>query len=106
MKKTIWIILFALILLIDLVAVYLNNESIRFITKPLLMPAIGGYFISTDWHCNIQFEKMDPAGFIFFMGRGYIAACLRREDQDFFLLGLSAFLLAQFFIFFSFTTFA
>ncbi len=74
MKKTIWIILFALVLLIDLVAVYLNNESLRFITKPLLMPLLAIYLFLQTALCNIWFESLDLPGFIFFMGRGYIAA--------------------------------
>ena len=45
-KKTGWIILFVVVLLIDLAAVYFKNEILRSVTKPLLMPLLIIYFVS------------------------------------------------------------
>ena len=45
MKKNYWIALFLIVLLADLAGVYTSNESLRFITKPLLMPLLIAFFI-------------------------------------------------------------
>ncbi len=94
MKKTIWIILFSLVLLIDLVAVYLNNESLRFITKPLLMPLLAIYLLLQT---NSATSSLKAWIFLalFFSWVGDILLLFDERGPNFFLFGLSAFLVSQ-----------
>lgn len=96
MKKTIWIILFALVFLIDLIAVYSNNASLRFITKPLLMPLLAIYLLL---HTSSVTSSLKVWIFLalFFSWLGDIFLLFDTEGSNFFLLGLSAFLVAQVF---------
>jgi uncharacterized membrane protein YhhN len=96
MKKTIWIILFALVLLIDLVSVYLNNESLRFITKPLLMPLLAIYLLQQT-SSAMSSLKIWIFLALFFSWLGDIFLLFEERGSNFFLLGLSAFLVAQVF---------
>jgi uncharacterized membrane protein YhhN len=45
MRHSYWIILFIVVLLTDLVAVYFGNETLRYVTKPLLIPLLVIYFV-------------------------------------------------------------
>jgi uncharacterized membrane protein YhhN len=94
MKKTIWIILFALVLLIDLVAVYLNNESLLFITKPLLMPLLAIYLL-LQTSSTTSGLKVWIFLALFFSWVGDILLLFDERGPNFFLFGLSAFLVAQ-----------
>lgn len=96
MKKTIWIVLFAFVLLIDLVAVYSNNESLRFITKPLLMPLLAIYLLLETKTKNSNLKVWIFLA-LFFSWAGDIFLLFEEEGPNFFLLGLSAFLIAQVF---------
>jgi uncharacterized membrane protein YhhN len=96
MKKTIWIILFALVLLIDLVAVYSNNESLRFTTKPLLMPLLVIYLLLQTKTKNSNLKVWIFLA-LFFSWAGDIFLLFEEERPNFFLFGLSAFLIAQVF---------
>jgi len=96
MKKAIWIVLFASVLLVDLVAVYSNNESLRFITKPLLVPLLAIYLLRQT---NSVTSSLKVWVFLalFFSWVGDILLLFEEKGPNFFLLGLSAFLLAQVF---------
>jgi len=96
MKKTTWIILFALVLLVDLVSVYLNNESLRFITKPLLMPLLAIYLLQQTGSA-VSSLKVWIFLALFFSWLGDIFLLFEERGSNFFLLGLSAFLVAQVF---------
>jgi len=96
MKKTIWIILFALVLLIDLVAVYSNNESLRFTTKPLLMPLLVIYLLLKTKTKNSTLKVWIFLA-LFFSWAGDIFLLFEEERPNFFLFGLSAFFIAQVF---------
>ena len=96
MKKTIWIILFALVLLIDLVAVYSNNESLRFTTKPLLMPLLVIYLLLQTKTKNSTLKVWIFLA-LFFSWAGDIFLLFEEERPNFFLFGLSAFFIAQVF---------
>ena len=96
MKKTIWIILFALVLLIDLVAVYLNNESLQFISKPLLMPLLAIYLLLQTSSATSGLKAWIFLA-LFFSWAGDIFLLFEERGSNFFLLGLSAFLVAQVF---------
>ena len=96
MKKTVWIILFALVLLTDLVAVYLNNESLRLITKPLLVPLLAIYLLLQT---NSAKSSLKVWVFLalFFSWVGDLMLLFEDRGRNFFLLGLSSFLIAQVF---------
>jgi len=96
MKKAIWIILFASVLLIDLVAVYSNNESLRFITKPLLIPLLAIYLLLQTNSATTSL-KIWVFLALFFSWVGDILLLFEERGPNFFLFGLSAFLVAQVF---------
>jgi len=94
MKKAIWIILFALVLLVDLVAVYLNNESLLFITKPLLMPLLAIYLLLQTKAINSGLKVWIFLA-LFFSWAGDMFLLFEERSSNFFLWGLSAFFVAQ-----------
>ena len=96
MKKTIWIILFAVVLLIDLVAIYSNNESLRFITKPLLMPLLAIHLLLQTISATSSLKAWVFLA-LFFSWVGDILLLFEERASNFFLFGLSAFLIAQVF---------
>lgn len=96
MKKTNWIILFSIILITDLVAVYINNEMLRYIFKPLLVIILISYFLSQTKIWQSNFKKWILAA-LFFSWLGDVLLMFEPQNSIFFLLGLSAFLLAHVF---------
>lgn len=96
MKKTTWIIIFLFILLADLTAVYLDNEILRTITKPLLMPVLAIYLLTQTKSVNSGLKAWIILA-LFFSWAGDILLMFEERKSIFFLLGLSAFLIAQVF---------
>ena len=96
MKKTIWIALFLLVLLVNLIAVYSNSESLQFITKPLLMPLLAIYLLLRTNTVNSNLKVWIFLA-LFFSWLGDILLLFEERGSNFFLFGLSAFLVAQVF---------
>lgn len=96
MRKITWITLFVLVLLVDLIGVYLNNETLRFITKPLLMPLLGIYLLTQTSSVNSNLKAWIILA-LFFSWTGDIFLMFEGRSSLFFLLGLSAFFIAQIF---------
>jgi uncharacterized membrane protein YhhN len=96
MKKKVWIILFTLVLLIDLAAIYLNYESLRFITKPLLVPLLAIYLLLETNTTNSSLKAWIFLALLF-SWVGDILLLFEGSGSNFFLFGLSAFLVAQVF---------
>jgi uncharacterized membrane protein YhhN len=96
MKKTFWIIIFLFILLADLFAVYSNNENLRTITKPLLMPVLAIYFLTQTKFSNSKLKAWIFLA-LFFSWTGDVLLIFEERNSIFFLLGLCAFLIAQIF---------
>src|SRR6266496_1698610 len=96
MKKTIWILLFLFVLLVNLIAVYLNNGTLRFISKPLLMPLLTIYLLVRTRSANTNLKTWIILA-LFFSWVGDILLMFEEKQSIFFLLGLSAFLVAQVF---------
>ena len=94
MKKTYWIILFAIILAVELTGIQLKNETIQFIFKPLLMITVGVYFLSQTNRLNNPLKGWIITA-VFFSWLGDILLMFQVKKEIFFLLGLSAFLLAH-----------
>jgi len=96
MKKQTWLIIFVLVLLGNVAAVYLDNASMRMITKPLLMPTLGIYFLTATITFTHGLKPWIVAA-LFFAWVGDVLLLFEDRGQIFFLLGLSAFLLAHIF---------
>ncbi|SRR5258705_10412796 len=96
MKRTGWIILFLLILVADLLAIYFNNETLRRVSKPLLMPLLMIYFLEQT-KVFISGLKTWIILALFFSWMGDILLMFEERKAIFFLLGLSAFFIAQVF---------
>ena len=96
MKKTIWITLFLVVLLVNLIAVYSNSESLQFITKPLLMPLLAIYLLLRTNTANSNLKGWIFLA-LFFSWAGDIFLLFEERVSNFFLFGLSAFLVAQVF---------
>jgi uncharacterized membrane protein YhhN len=96
MKKTYWIILFSIVLAAELIGIQLENETIQSIFKPLLMITVGGYFLSQTNRINSSLKSWIIAA-LFFSWVGDILLMFQSKKEIFFLLGLSAFLMAHVF---------
>ena len=94
MKKNIWIFLFFLALAVDLLAIYLKNEVIRYFSKPLIIIFLIGYFASQLSNIESSLKKWVISALIFSC-LGDILLLFEPGDSRFFLFGLSAFLMAN-----------
>jgi uncharacterized membrane protein YhhN len=96
MKKKYWILLFAAILIGDLVGIQLQNKEIQFFFKPLIVPVLIGYFDSQLLSITKGLSKW-ILGALFFSLAGDALLMFEEKNSIFFLLGLSSFLLAHIF---------
>lgn len=96
MKKIYWQILFLLILAVNLFAVYDNNETLRYSAKPLLILVLIAYFIAETGGGETALRKLIFSA-LFFSWIGDILLLFEEKGSLFFLLGLSAFLIAHIF---------
>jgi uncharacterized membrane protein YhhN len=94
MKKIYWILLFIVVLLADLFAVYSNNETLRYITKPLLMPLLVAYFISATKTFTSPLKKWTILALLFSWA-GDVLLMFESRNGNFFIFGLIAFLIAH-----------
>src|SRR5262245_61343937 len=88
MNPRAWIGFFILILLVELVGIQMNNETIQFICKPLLMPVLIFYFLS-------QAKNKWIVGALLFSWIGDVLLMFQENNSSFFLFGLVSFLLAH-----------
>ena len=96
MKKNYWIVLFLIVLLTDLVAVYNSNETLRYITKPLLMPLLIICFLSETSSFISGFKKWIVLALLF-SWIGDVLLMFESMNGNFFIFGLLAFLIAHIF---------
>lgn len=96
MKKNIWIFLFAIVLIADLVGIQLQNKELQFFSKPLIIPALIGYFHSQLQNVNKHIKRWVLIALLFSFA-GDVLLMFDEKDSIFFLLGLSSFLLAHIF---------
>lgn len=94
MNKKIWVGLFFLALLSDLICVQLHFETLRFVTKPLIILFLINYFI-TSVQLVPSSLKWWVAGALGFSWLGDILLLFEDQSTQFFILGLSAFLVAH-----------
>src|SRR6186713_2006841 len=96
MNKRFWIILFIVILLADLFAVYTSNETLRYITKPLLMPFLITFFIFQTKDFSSPLKKWITFALVFSWA-GDVLLMFESTNGNFFIFGLVAFLIAHIF---------
>lgn len=99
MKKNLWAIIFFAVLFIHLLALSMNLPQIAMVTKPMLMPAVAGFFIASVSATSPL--KLSVLSALFFSWAGDVLLMFQQQNSIFFLLGLSSFLIAHlFYIFF------
>lgn len=96
MSKKYRIIVFALILLADLVAVQLNYKIAEYIFKPLIVIWLLAYFMLQTRYVKSDSKKWVILALLF-SWLGDVLLMLQGDNSLFFLLGLSAFLVAHIF---------
>jgi uncharacterized membrane protein YhhN len=84
-KKQSCLILFSVILAIHLVGIFLKNQLIEYVSKPMIIIALGSYFISETSKTDSEFKKWIIAALLFswvgdvlllFQPKGSIFFCL------------------------------
>ena len=97
--------LFLVVLAIDLLATVIRNEPLRYFSKPMLMPALCGYFLI---NAGLRGSGKWIALALLFSWFGDVFLIFESRNSAFFLFGLSAFLVAHIFyiLFFSPRTYA
>ncbi|MEO7394826.1 MAG: lysoplasmalogenase [Chitinophagaceae bacterium] len=96
MKKGYWLLVFIIVLIAHVTGIQLNNELLQSISKPLIIPALLGYFFFYATVTVSNLKKWILLA-LFFSWGGDILLMLQNKDQIFFLLGLSSFLAAHIF---------
>lgn len=86
--------LFLVVFSIDLLATGFGNEPMRYFSKPLLIPALGGYlFINVGLRNGAKWIMLA----LLFSWIGDVFLLFESRNSSFFLSGLSAFLIAHIF---------
>ena len=96
MKRQYWLIAFLLVLAADIIGIQINNEILQYISKPLIIPVLIGYFLSQTGIVASSLKRWIIAA-LFFSWSGDVLLMFQPKDEIFFLLGLSSFLLAHIF---------
>jgi uncharacterized membrane protein YhhN len=96
MKKQTWIILVIGILTIHLAAIVLNIQLAEYVSKPMIVALLALYFLSQTNQFASGLKKWVIAALVF-SWTGDVLLLFQQNDQLFFLLGLSVFLIAHIF---------
>lgn len=96
MKEKHWIFLFILVLAGDIIGVQADNALLQMVFKPLIIPVLVGYFSSRLQSVSNGIAKWVLLALIFSLA-GDVLLMFQDKNPDFFLFGLSAFLLAHIF---------
>ncbi len=96
MKQKHWILLFIIVLAGDIVGVQTGNTLLQTIFKPLIIPVLIGYFDSQAKDITRGLAKWVVFA-LFFSLLGDVLLMFDSKGEIFFLLGLSAFLIAHIF---------
>lgn len=95
-KKINWLYLLFLVFIADLTAVYLGEESFRQFTKPFLMPFLVLFFITKTATVKTDLKKL-IVGALVFSWLGDVLLMFEAKNENFFIFGLVAFLMAHIF---------
>lgn len=96
MKKSAWLFVFLVVFVAHLLCILLRQEMLQNVTKTLLMPALGIYFFSQVRDKSNSLQKWILLALIFSWA-GDVLLMFQEKNELYFLLGLSAFLLAHVF---------
>lgn len=96
MNKNYWIALFAIALTANIIGILVSDETVQWISKPLIVISLAGYFITTTLISISRLRKWILLALIF-SWVGDVLLMFQSEKEIFFLLGLSSFLLAHIF---------
>lgn len=96
MIKKFFILLYLVVVIADLISVYTDKESLRYITKPLLMPLLVGYFAISTKPFTSSLKKWIILALVF-SWLGDILLMFESSNSSFFIFGLVAFLIAHIF---------
>lgn len=94
MKPTVWAIAFLICLTADLVAVAIDIRYLEYAAKPLLMPLLIGWLVHVCRSASVRIDRWAVSA-LFLSGLGDVLLLFQQQYPLFFLLGLSAFLLAH-----------
>jgi uncharacterized membrane protein YhhN len=94
MNRTNWLIAFGIVLAGDLVAIQLAEPILHYICKPLIVPALIGYFLAASSDNTLR--KWILAALLF-SWIGDVLLMFDDRNELYFLLGLSSFLIAHLF---------
>lgn len=96
MNKRFWIIVYFAVLAADLFAVYSGNETLRYFSKPLLVPLLVLYFIlnTSSFHSSLKRWIVLALAFSWL---GDVLLMFDSMNSSFFIFGLIAFLIAHLF---------
>jgi len=96
MNKKFWIILYDVALAADLLGIYNGNETLSYITKPLLMPLLIIYFLAETNSFSSSLKKWIILALVFSCA-GDILLMFESTNSNFFIFGLVVFLIAHIF---------
>jgi len=94
MNKRFWVILYFVVLAADLFGVYIGDETLRYITKPLLMPLLIAFFIFQTKDFTSPLKKWITLALVFSWA-GDMLLMFESANGNFFIFGLAAFLIAH-----------
>ena len=96
MKRNFWLLAFFAALAGDIAGIVLENDLIQYICKPLIILSLAVYFASITKKDKNKLVRWILLALLF-SWIGDILLLFQETDPDFFLFGLSAFLLAHIF---------
>jgi uncharacterized membrane protein YhhN len=96
MNRNFWITFFVVALAVNLSGILLLDESSQFISKPLIIIGLAGYFTMATKGTGKGIRIVVWLA-LFFSWTGDVLLLFQEKNSLFFLLGLSAFLLAHIF---------
>ena len=92
--KKLALIGFAVALIVDLIGVYLKNDILVYVAKPLIVIALIVYFLFATWKTESGFMKI-ITGALIFSWLGDVVLMVESFNENIFLIGLLSFLFAH-----------
>lgn len=94
MKPTVWIYSFVIVVVIYFTGMAVQNDTIQFIFKPLLIASLLGYFLSATANAPSPFKKWIVGALLFSVG-GDTLLLFANKNELYFIFGLLSFLIAH-----------
>ncbi len=93
-RAAIWLYIFLLALVADLVLIWLNQPDLRLFTKPVLMLTLAGYFANSVMYIASPLKKWILMALLLSWA-GDLFLLFESSNAQFFIWGLASFLLAH-----------